>query len=292
VWTFHNEIATKKFQALVKEITDDDRQAEGLYGVFRVDKPNAVTSDGSSDKNRRSINKPRFLTAQDDGGADAASTGGPLSTDVSFISVSVGTCQQLIELYQLFDIPDMVKPKFSTGPVTARQGIKSLEMVVFATSMPRGVQDISDKWSVLPTALCATVADRTTAIPGGWKALSKYIKRNSDEWVVLIAMVRFISAAAKTAYASTVETKNELDAIRWAVGVDDLSLTVFTVTTGRGLLDSGLWSEGPVSVVTNSVYIVGPGVHHPGMDDAVEKMTQWTETRVFVADEFDNIATH
>lgn len=79
-WTLRGDVGVEeKFLRVMQNIVDDDRQAEAYYQLFKL--PSNASATFDLDKS---------YTAH--------------STDVHYLSVAIGTCEQFVELHGMYDI--------------------------------------------------------------------------------------------------------------------------------------------------------------------------------------------
>jgi hypothetical protein len=78
---------------------------------------------------------------------------------------------------------------------------------------------------------------------------------------------------------------------QWSVVVGGVTATVFSVSTARGLAQSGFADSTAASEsVGSDIYLLGPGIHYPDTAGIIKLIARWPEAAVYTADEFADVA--
>lgn len=152
VWTLRGTVAASRFQKVMQMIVDDDRQAEAYFQVFKLPKEHGVR-----------LNPAELELESID------------LLDQQFLVVAIGSCDQLVELHQLYDIRAMIngfsghmENKARLASASINENIRQFSSRIYCLRASREINAIVDEWCSYPNfhiALCETV--QATA-PGGW----------------------------------------------------------------------------------------------------------------------------
>ena len=152
LWTLRGPVAASRFQQVMQMIVDDDRQAEAYFQVFKLPQNHGIQ-----------LNAAESPQSSADG------------LNQHFLVVSIGSCDQLVELHQLYDIRAMIngfsghmENKARSVSTSINENIRQFSSRVYCLRASHEMKAIVGEWCSYPNfhiSLCETVQ---ATVPGGW----------------------------------------------------------------------------------------------------------------------------
>eukprot|EP00041_Stephanoeca_diplocostata_P014454 m.262917 g.262917 ORF g.262917 m.262917 type:complete len:659 (+) comp19702_c0_seq1:219-2195(+) len=257
-WTFYNRTSTKQFTKFMSDLEEDDRQPEGFFKVFEVGTPVSPperlvgTSDSGTRYKSKSKVKPSAAAKEKLHAPDPSvyDTSGGHIAEVSYVSISVGSAQQFIELYQLYDVKKEVNVADNDPDVqsqivaAARTGLKRVESDIFCNRAPRDMKTVVDDWNRCDFAAYKLHEDAKSSIMGGWRSIVKFLNAATNDHLAFTARLKFEDSAARTAFRQTLADSDKKyksfasagglgaatsSPTNWAIDAGDTDLHIFAL---------------------------------------------------------------
>jgi hypothetical protein len=152
VWEFNSPTSVDDFLELMKRIIQDDLHPEGYFKVFTIQTHNGL----------------------------------PTGATGKYLTVSLGSIQQYLDLNYAHDIRGMLNAK-QTKATMQQYGIQKVSGDFVTSKAPAALREVLGAWQSQPYSTIR-LTEKPFSIPGGWKTVAEYAANTNDLLVVVNSM--------------------------------------------------------------------------------------------------------
>jgi hypothetical protein len=222
VWTMRNEAAGEKFVSVMQSIVDDDRQAEAYFQVFAL--PSTCPL-----------------------GARPGVSGSAGALERQYLVVAVGSCDQFVELHQMYDIRANING-FSghlKSKSTGQDNVKRHASHFYCLKSSSKIKSIASAWNQDKAYFVDVVETVQATCGGGWAAVSKFVESLGDDMIVVVS--KFVAAHEEEVEGIVDALESVREAYAVANGGKSAPIDIITVTQEFvdtvGLYSAETWSD-------------------------------------------------